>query len=253
MVKMKCRAIGKGNKSKMRFMPAGSTIKGFFGLTSISENSKSVCLTEGEFDAMSVYQSTNIPSISLPNGVNHLPLELIPLLEQFDMIYLWLDADNLGRQNALNFAKKLGSKRTLIIDSRRDDPNGPKDANDAMREGYDLFDFFRRAYAVSEKNVASVKDMQKAIMDNIYHRNKLMGIPSSCFDFYNKTTKGLRRGEFSILTGPTGSGKTTFLSQLSLDMAQQGVPTLWGSFEIKPELLATTMLHQSAKKDVFKD
>lgn len=46
-----------------------------------------------------------------------------------------------------------------------------------------------------------------------------MGIPSSCFDFFNKTTKGLRRGEFSILTGPTGSGKTTFLSQLSLDMA----------------------------------
>jgi len=97
MVKMKCRAIGKGNKHKMRFMPVGSQVKGFFGLTSISKESKSVCITEGEFDAMSVYQSTNIPSISLPNGANHLPLEMIPFLEQFEIIYLWLDADNMGR------------------------------------------------------------------------------------------------------------------------------------------------------------
>lgn len=55
MTKMKCRAIGKENKSRMRFMPAGSSVKGFFGLTSISPSSKSVCITEGEYDAMAVY------------------------------------------------------------------------------------------------------------------------------------------------------------------------------------------------------
>ena len=49
-------------------------------------------------------------------------------------------------------------------------------------------------------------------------------------------------GEFSLVTGATGSGKTTFLSQLSLDFLTQGVPTLWGSFEVKNEVLAETMV-----------
>lgn len=50
------------------------------------------------------------------------------------------------------------------------------------------------------------------------------------------------------MTGATGSGKTTFLSQLSIDFLTQGVPTLWGSFEIKNEILATTMLSQYSRK-----
>jgi len=41
-------------------------------------------------------------------------------------------------------------------------------------------------------------------------------------------------------------GKTTFLSQLSLDLAQQGVNTLWGSFEVKNVNLIRKMLGQFA-------
>ena len=66
--------------------------------------------------------------------------------------------------------------------------------------------------------------------------------PSSCR--LNSTLKGHRRGELTILTGPTGSGKTTLLSQLSLDLLKQGVPTLWGSFEIQNRKLGLTMLRQ---------
>jgi hypothetical protein len=57
-------------------------------------------------------------------------------------------------------------------------------------------------------------------------------------------------GEFTILTGETGSGKTTFLSQLSLDFLQQRIPTLWGSFEIKNDKLASLFLMQYAKKNL---
>ena len=38
----------------------------------------------------------DIPAISLPNGCNSLPIELIPLLERFTKIYLWLDNDKSG-------------------------------------------------------------------------------------------------------------------------------------------------------------
>ena len=46
------------------------------------------------------------------------------------------------------------------------------------------------------------------------------------------------------MTGASGSGKTTFLSQLSIDFLTQGIPTLWGSFEIKNEILGQTMAMQ---------
>jgi twinkle protein len=60
-------------------------------------------------------------------------------------------------------------------------------------------------------------------------------------------------GELTVVTGGTGVGKTTILSQISLDYcAYQGVNTLWGSFEIKNTRLAKTMLSQYAQTDLSK-
>lgn len=59
-------------------------------------------------------------------------------------------------------------------------------------------------------------------------------------------------GELTIVTGASGSGKTTFLSQLSIDFLTQGVPTLWGSFEIKNERLIEAMVHQYMREDLAK-
>ena len=40
--------------------------------------------------------SWDLPAISLPNGCNSLPADLIPLLERFTRIYLWMDNDKSG-------------------------------------------------------------------------------------------------------------------------------------------------------------
>ena len=69
---------------------------------------------------------------------------------------------------------------------------------------------------------------------------------SSMFPSLNATLKGHRLGELTVLTGATGAGKTTFLSQLSIDYCKQGVNTLWGSFEIKNARLAKKMMTQFA-------
>ena len=46
------------------------------------------------------------------------------------------------------------------------------------------------------------------------------------------------------VSGPTGSGKTTFISEYALDLSMNGVNTLWGSFEINNVRLAKIMLTQ---------
>jgi twinkle protein len=68
----------------------------------------------------------------------------------------------------------------------------------------------------------------------------------SWLPFFNKVVKGLRMGELSVVSGPTGSGKTTFLSQVTLDLCQKDITVLWGSFEIRNEILITSMLYQFA-------
>ncbi|XP_011234206.1 twinkle protein, mitochondrial isoform X2 [Ailuropoda melanoleuca] len=56
----------------------------------------------------------------------------------------------------------------------------------------------------------------------------------------------LHRSVFNPPAGPTGSGKTTFISEYALDLCTQGVNTLWGSFEISNVRLARVMLTQFA-------
>lgn len=74
------------------------------------------------------------------------------------------------------------------------------------------------------------------------------GVQWSRYEKLNEHFKGHRRGELTIITGPTGCGKTTFTSEYSLDLCMQGVPTLWGSFEIKYDYLAEIMLTQFLRK-----
>ena len=91
---------------------------------------------------MAVHQETGIPAVSLPNGTNSLPIELVPFFDKFKQIYLWLDADEPGRAAAHKISKKLGPSKCYIIDSRLYSDEGPKDANEALKEGHTFLDFF---------------------------------------------------------------------------------------------------------------
>ena len=56
--------------------------RGLFGLTTVKDSDRSaLVITEGEFDAMAVYQETGIPTVSLPNGASNLPVQFLPFLE----------------------------------------------------------------------------------------------------------------------------------------------------------------------------
>lgn len=56
---------------------------------------------------MAVYQATGVPAVSLPNGASSLPLEVLPLLERFDKVYLWMDHDGPGQAAVDKFVLKL--------------------------------------------------------------------------------------------------------------------------------------------------
>jgi twinkle protein len=227
IVKCKSRAIGAELKHFQKFMPVGGNF-GVFGLNTITPSDKVIVITEGEFDAMAVNQVTNLPAISLPNGASNLPNQLIPILEKFERVYLWMDNDEAGQINLENFATKLGVNRTYII---RPEPNtnsehGIKDANDALRRNPEIIkDLIQKAKPIPSENVIQFAGLREQVQNRIFNVQTNSGLKSNYFPWYNKLFKGFRRGELTIFTGPTGSGKTTFLSQLSLDFAAQGLPT----------------------------
>lgn len=95
-----------------------------------------------------------------------------------------------------------------------------------------------KARYVNSSNILSIEALNTQVLNRIKNLEMMQGVKSQYFTFYNKCLKGMRKGELSILTGASGSGKTTFLSQLSIDFLTQGVPTLWGSFEIKNDVLS---------------
>ncbi|CAH8495729.1 unnamed protein product [Heterobilharzia americana] len=89
-------------------------------------------------------------------------------------------------------------------------------------------------------------DLLKITINELTRVTELKGIPWSRFTELNRILKGFRTHEVTVLSGNTGVGKTTFLCEYSLDLAEQGVPTLWGSFEMPLRKVCKTLVQQFA-------
>ncbi len=71
--RIKVRSISQ--KSAQMSLPPGGE-KGMFGMHTVPADARSVVITEGELDAMSVRQATGAYAVSLPNGARSLPVEV---------------------------------------------------------------------------------------------------------------------------------------------------------------------------------
>ena len=98
--------------------------------------------------------------------------------------------------------------------------------------------------SLSHDHIVTFKEIVDSVYNELINAKENAGVQFQRFPVLNEYLKGHRRGELTIFTGPTGSGKTTFLSELSLDLCMQGVRTLWGSFELKNPRLVNILLHQ---------
>lgn len=235
-------------KRGMRLDPKGGAW-GFFGLDKVPDDAEEIIITEGEIDAMSVYQSTGRPTISLPNGANSLHVSLLPALERFKTIYLWMDEDSVGQAGAQQFSRKLGLRRCLSVRGLTPDGKKCKDANEALQEGIDLSQLLDAATVVKHDAILQFDDLRQQVFHELTNAHDNSIIQCQSMPKLNQFIKGHRRGELTIFTGHTGVGKTTLISQLSLDYCRQGVATLWGSFEIANVRLASRMLRQFSEME----
>ena len=98
--------------------------------------------------------------------------------------------------------------------------------------------------------ILSFSELKEDIKKESCFRENTSKIKIRSLPRFGALLNGFRSGELTIFSGPTGSGKTTVLSQLSLDLCMQGVQTLWGSFEIRNSRLGLVMAQQMANSSL---
>ncbi len=87
-----------------------------------------------------------------------------------------------------------------------------------------------KAKTIPDGSLLSFNAIRGDILSRISKTEQNYGVKISWLPFFNKVVKGIRMGELTVMSGPTGSGKTTFLSQLTLDLCKKDITVLWGSF-----------------------
>ncbi|XP_072335667.1 twinkle mtDNA helicase isoform X1 [Scyliorhinus torazame] len=223
-------------------LPKPSSYHNLFGLHVLTRKDTTLVLTGKETDCLAVTCATGLPCVSLPRGVSCLPPLLLPYLEQFKKITLWLGSDLLSWEASKIFARKLNVKRCSLVRPGDQQPC----PQEALALGLNLGKIVKSAVPASHKSIISFRQLRDDVFGELANVDQVSGIKWQRFPDLNKLLKGHRKGELTVFTGPTGSGKTTFISECALDLCIQGVNTLWGSFEINNVRLAKIMLTQFA-------
>lgn len=190
----------------------------------------------------SVQDLLNLASHKVPGNLIWLsncllPPAMLPVLEKYQKLYLWGDWSNMR-----GVADKLGDARCRFVRPT----DGLVTASEAAKAGLSLKNLVSEAKPAAHRSITTFSALRDDVYAELTNVDKTRGVKWKRFPVLTKLLGGHRRGELTVLTGPTGCGKTTLCAEMSLDLAQQGVNTLWGSFEIRNSRLARTMLQQFA-------
>lgn len=186
------------------------------------EGAEECVITEGEFDCMAVFEAGYYEVVSVPNGASKgsQKMEYLDNCYEFfgkiKKVIIATDADAPGINLRNELARRLGRHRCFYIQY----PEGCKDFNEVLL-----------AYGKDEIK-ARIKDAQPFPVDGIfrveniedeldyYYQNGFTGGQKIGYDEFDKVFS-FRPGEMTTVTGIPGSGKSAFLDQVLVRLANR--------------------------------
>lgn len=182
---------------------------GLFGQGKFPPGSaRAITITEGELDALSVYQmlGSQYPSVSIRSSgsAGKDCGKVFDYLNSFEKIYLCLDTDEVGKKAAREIASLFDFNK--VFEVRLGDL---KDANEYLKAGKEKE--FRNVWFNSRRylpeGIVSSLSEFRGILDEDRDKPSIPG-PFASLDLL---TMGIRTGEFILVTAPEGIGKTEFI------------------------------------------
>ena len=203
---------------------------------------RKVALTEGEIDCMTLNQC-GIPALSIPNGGGGGKKQDwvendYDRLMAFDVIYLCLDDDEVGKAAEEEIISRLGSERCRVVRLPM------KDANECLMHGIVNFAaYFNKALSLDPDELKSADYFTDRVMDRFY--------PASGTYLGMRTPwKGaninlmFRRPELILWFGYSGCGKSVILNQVALQGMMDGEKFCIASMEMPPHVTLWRLVKQ---------
>lgn len=183
-----------------------------FGQQLFPAKGKYITVTEGEIDAMSVYQmqGSKYPVVSLKNGCTSFKdiKDAYEYLDGYEKIVLCLDGDEPGRKAVQKIAELLPPKKVRIVKM----PQDMKDANEFLKAG--KVEEFNRLWWNAEdfkpQDIVAVNEMWDRLQEFSKTRNY---IPSP-WQGVNDMIYGFRPSQVIVFAAGTGQGKSLFLKTI---------------------------------------
>jgi len=218
---------------------------GLVGMHLLRDSLDVLTIVEGEIDAMSasVYGLENV--VSMPGGTGDLRWveEWLPWLDRFTEIAIALDDDAAGRACAAELAKRIGHWRCSIVTWPR------KDLNECLTSGVtqaEIIAALDNANPVTPDALVSMLDIEDDIVAAFFDEGRLVGT-SSGLPGLDGLLRGFRPGELTIWTGQNGSGKSTVLGQVMVNVVtREQVRACVASLELPVNRYSRWLVMQTA-------
>ncbi len=200
------------NLEKKDFYTKGDISKaGLFGRNKFAAGSnKTLIITEGELDAISIWQVLRTPVVSVhgsSSSGSDVGLDR-SWCNSFERIVLAFDGDEAGRQGAAKAASLFDYNKVYQVSF----PGlARKDANDYLRAGEvdELATLVKNAKRYNPEWIES----RLEVFEKILHERPKEGVPYP-FPTLNYMTYGIRPGESVLLTAQEGVGKTEVMHSI---------------------------------------
>ncbi len=203
-----------------------------------------ILITEGEEDAMSAFQMTKIPSVSISNGATGSEKQVLANLEWLSgwkEVLLCFDNDEVGREAVEKYIGffEPGTVKNITLPL--------KDANDMLKAGRE--EEFKKAIYTAEiikpTTIVFPSELREAIL-----RRPPYGSPWP-WDFMTKVTYGNRLGEVYMLAADSSIGKTQIVYQIVTQHINDGGRVGLIDLERQPEQTIQRLISGLVLKKIY--
>lgn len=229
----------------------GRTI--LFGMQLVPNEGRDLVITEGEFDAMALFQ-LGLPAVSIPFGAQPAKdgelseahrrwlEECHDWMERFEEVYLAFDNDEAGQAGARSVAPRVGLERVRILLM----PGGLKDGNEALQAGvttHEISQAAREAKGFDPEELKTPLMMLREIYERVFPEKA--GTPVGD-ELPWALPFRLRQGEVTVVHGYNAHGKTVLLSFVLVWLAAtHGRRSVIASLEMPSSITFQNLLRQT--------